>query len=467
MTPPPPSRHADDPSAADPTPAGWSPSSWTERTARQMPTYREPAALTDVAGQLAELPPLVTSWEIEKLREEIAAAAAGDAFLLQGGDCAERFDECTSDQIAGKLKILLQMSLVLVYGSKKRVVRVGRFAGQYAKPRSTDTETRGDVTLPSYRGDNVNAIGFTPEEREPDPQRLLRGYERAALTLNFIRALVDGGFADLHHPEYWDLGFVEHSPERAAYERIVDRIGDSIRFMEAVSGRRIQDTGRVDFYTSHEALHLHYEQALTRRVPRRHGWWNLSTHMPWIGMRTAVIDEAHIEYCRGIRNPIGIKVGPGTEPEGLIRLLETLDPAGTPGRLTLISRFGAHGIAAGLPPLVEAVRRAGRPVLWIADPMHGNTESTPAGIKTRKFEHILAELEQAFEIHEAAGSRLGGVHFELTGENVTECTGGARGLVDEDLGRDYRTQVDPRLNDEQALEMALRIARRIGKLPEA
>jgi 3-deoxy-7-phosphoheptulonate synthase len=457
--------HTPRPAEIDLTPPGWSPASWTGHPAVQLPTYPDAAALAEVTGQLATLPPLVTSWEIERLRKELAEAVRGEAFLLQGGDCAERFDECTSDQIAGKLKILLQMSLVLVYGSRKKVVRVGRFAGQYAKPRSTDTETRDGVTLPSYRGDNVNAIGFTEAERIPDPQRLLRGYERAALTLNFIRALVDGGFADLHHPEYWDLGFVEHSPEREAYEHIVERIGDAIRFMEAVSGQRIEQARRAEFFCSHEALHLHYEQALTRQVPRRTGWWNLSTHLPWIGMRTAAVDGAHVAYCRGIRNPIGVKVGPGMTREWLLELLELLDPAHEAGRLVLITRFGAHGIAEHLPPLLEAVKESGHPVLWVSDPMHGNTESTPQGWKTRKFEHILAELEQAFEIHAAAGTILGGVHFELTGEDVTECTGGARGLSDDDLARAYRTQVDPRLNDEQALEMALRIARRIGRLP--
>ena len=469
MTPPPPPADDAPPTdparEPDPTPPGWRPDAWQARRAEQQPTYPDPDALGRVLGELSALPPLVTSWEIERLRKELAEAARGEAFLLQGGDCAERFDECTSDQIAGKLKILLQMSLVLVYGSRRKVIRVGRFAGQYAKPRSADTETRDGVTLPSYRGDNVNAVGFTEADRTPDPQRLLRGYERAALTLNFIRALVDGGFADLHHPEYWDLGFVEHSPERLEYERIVERIGDAIRFMEAVSGQRIEQARRAEFFCSHEALHLHYEQALTRRVPRRAGWWNLSTHLPWIGMRTAAPDGAHVAYCRGIRNPIGVKIGPGMTRDWLLELLELLDPAREPGRLVLITRFGAHGIAAHLPPLLEAVSAAGHPVLWTCDPMHGNTESTAQGVKTRKFEHILVELEQAFEIHEAAGTILGGVHFELTGENVTECTGGARGLADEDLARAYRTQVDPRLNDEQALEVALRIARRIGRLP--
>jgi 3-deoxy-7-phosphoheptulonate synthase len=365
--------------------------------------------------------------------------------------------------IASKLKILLQMSLVLVHGTKKRVIRVGRFAGQYAKPRSEDTETCNGVTLPSYRGDIVNRIGFNEADRVPDPTLLLRGYERAALTLNFIRSLIDGGFADLHHPENWDLEFVRHSPHAEEYHRITEMIGESIRFMETISGIPIGLTNRVDFFSSHECLHLHYEQAQTRTVPRRDGWFNLSTHLPWIGMRTADPGGAHVEYCRGIRNPVGVKVGNAMTPDTLMRLLDILHPDDEPGRLVLIHRFGAHQIAEHLPPLVEAVRRSGKTVVWCCDPMHGNTERTPQGIKTRKFEHILAELEQAFEIHEQVGSVLAGVHFELTGEDVTECTGGARGLSDEDLQRAYRSQVDPRLNYEQALEMAMRIVRRIGR----
>ena len=442
----------------------WTPTSWHEKPATQQPSYPDEAALRAAVDELSRLPPLVTSSEIELLKKQLAEAAVGSRFVLQGGDCAERFDECTSPVIAAKLKILLQMSLVLVHGTKKRVIRVGRFAGQYAKPRSDDTETMNGLTLPSYRGDVVNRIEFTEAARIPDPQLLLRGYERAALTLNFIRSLIDGGFADLHHPEYWDLDFVKHSPHADEYHRIVETICDSIRFMETISGMPVGQTSRVDFFTSHEGLHLLYEQAQTRRVPRRTGWYNLSTHFPWIGMRTANIDGAHVDFFRGIANPLGVKVGPGMTTAWLGELLDVLHPDDEPGRLTLIHRLGAHGIAEHLPPLIEAVRRSGKTVLWCCDPMHGNTEKTAEGIKTRKFEHILAELEQAFEIHEQMGSILGGVHFELTGENVTECTGGARGLDDSDLTRAYRSQVDPRLNYEQALEMALRIARRVAAI---
>jgi 3-deoxy-7-phosphoheptulonate synthase len=438
----------------------WSPTSWRSKPAAQQPAYPDGVALDRVAAQLAALPPLVTSWEIESLKNQLAEAQRGERFLLQGGDCAESFDDCSADQITSKLKVLLQMSLVLVHGTKKRVIRVGRFAGQYAKPRSTDTETRGGATLPAYRGDNINHAPFSANDRTPDPDLLLRGYERAALTLNFIRALIDGGFADLHHPEYWDLEFVRHSPLAAEYQKMVESIGQSLRFMETLAGARLGEINRVDFFTSHEGLHLAYEQAQTRRVPRREGWYNLSTHFPWIGNRTRALDGAHVEYFRGIVNPIAVKIGSPATAEDVLALIGALNPANEPGRLTIIHRFGAHDIAKQLPPILHAVERAKKAVLWVCDPMHGNTQKTAGGVKTRKFEHILAELEQAFEIHRAAGTYLGGVHVEVTGENVTECTGGARGLNDDDLGRAYKTHVDPRLNYEQALEMAMLIARR-------
>jgi 3-deoxy-7-phosphoheptulonate synthase len=439
----------------------WSPSSWQDKPVQQIPRYPDEAKLRGVLERLAKLPPLVTSWEVENLRSQLAEVAQGRRFLLQGGDCSESFEECESSVIAGKLKILLQMSLVLVHGTKKRVIRVGRFAGQYAKPRSADDETRAGLRLPSYRGDLINRLAFSAADRVPDPELLLRGYERAALTLNFIRALIDGGFADLHHPEYWDLGFMANSPRAEEYRRLTQSIGESIRFMEAISGNRLGETSRVDFFTSHEGLHLHYEQAQTRQVPRRPGWYNLSTHLPWIGDRTRNLDGAHIEYFRGIANPIGVKVGPRMTPEELLRLVEVLNPEDQPGRLTLIHRFGAERIGAALPPLIEAIRKARRTVVWCCDPMHGNNETTAEGYKTRDFQKILGELEQAFEIHARLGTYLGGVHFELTGENVTECTGGACGITAADLKKAYKTQVDPRLNYEQALELAMLIAHRI------
>ena len=436
----------------------WHPSSWQSKQAQQQATYPDQAALDRVVGDLARLPPLVVSWEIEALKDQIAAAQRGERFLLQGGDCAETFEDCESDKIAKKLKILLQMSLVLVYGLKKPVIRVGRMAGQYAKPRSADTETRDGVTLPSYRGANINRPGFTAEDRVPDPELLLRGYERAALTLNFVRSLIDGGFADLHHPEYWDLDFVRHSPSKEAYEKVVQSISESLDFFEATSGRRIHEASSNSFYASHEGLHLLYEQAQTRYIPRSQRWYNLSTHMPWIGMRTAALDGAHVEFFRGISNPMGIKVGPSMSAEWVQGLITTLNPNNEPGRIVLIHRMGVKDIEKRLPPLIQAVRATGSPVLWICDPMHGNTETATSGLKTRRFENIVSELEAAFRIHRELGSWLGGVHFELTGEDVTECTGGARGLTDADLARAYKSQVDPRLNYEQALELAMRIA---------
>ncbi len=441
----------------------WSPTSWQKKPLGQQVLYPDCEAMQKVLDCLCKLPPLVTSWEVETLKSQLAEAARGERFLLQGGDCAESFDDCRSNPIASKLKILLKMSIVLVYGTKRQVTRVGRFAGQYAKPRSAETETRNGVTLPNYRGDLINRTGFTLEDRTPDPTLLLRGYERAALTLNFIRSLVQGGFADFHHPELWDLDFLDYADRSHDYHRIMDGVGDSIRFLEAIAGRSLAELNRVDFFTSHEGLHLDYEQAQTRKVPRRTGWYNLNTHFPWIGNRTRDIGGAHVEYFRGIVNPIGMKVGPGMDPQELAELLKVLNPHDEPGRLTLIHRFGAKEIAEDLPPLIEAVMRSGRLVVWCCDPMHGNTIATESGIKTRSFDDILSELEQAFDIHERLGSILGGVHFELTGENVTECIGGARGLDETDLKRAYHSDVDPRLNYEQALEMALLIARRAAR----
>jgi 3-deoxy-7-phosphoheptulonate synthase len=453
------------PTATDssPAPADWSPTSWQTKPAAQQPAYPDPDALRGVLGQLGRLPPLVTSWEIENLKHQLARAAADEWFLLQGGDCSESFEDCESAAIASKLKILLQMSLVLVQGAKRRVIRIGRFAGQYAKPRSADTETQKGVTLPSYRGDMINRAGFTREDRAPNPELLLRAYERSGLTINFIRSLIEGGFADLHHPEYWELGFVANSPHAAEYMRMVETIGESLRFMETLTGSVLADINRVDFFTSHEGLHLYYEQAQTRQVPRRTGWYNLSTHFPWIGDRTRALNGAHVEYFRGIANPIGVKIGPSVTPAEAVALAEALNPQDEPGRLTVIHRFGADRVEQCLAPLVEAVRRRGRQVLWCCDPMHGNTETTKGGIKTRRFDRILRELETSHHILEACGSHLGGVHFELTGDNVTECIGGASGVTEADLSRDYRTTLDPRLNYEQAMEMALLLARLLAQ----
>jgi 3-deoxy-7-phosphoheptulonate synthase len=443
-------------------PQNWTPGSWQGRTALQQPHYPDAARLATALAELGKLPPLVTSWEILALKRQLADAQEGKRFVLQGGDCAESFSDCESGLISNRLKVLIQMSVVLVYGLRLPVVRVGRFAGQYAKPRSTDTETRDGVTLPTYRGDLINAPEFTLESRLPDPQRLLEGHARSAMTMNFVRSLIDGGFADLHHPEYWDLGWVGHSPLAEEYRRMVRAIGDGVRFMETLSGQAIHNADRVDFFTSHEALLLHYEEALTRQVPRQWGWFNLSTHFPWIGMRTADIEGSHMEYMRGIRNPVAVKVSGSVKPDALLRVIDALNPDDEPGRLTLIHRMGANKIVDALPVLLDTVRREGRRVLWVADPMHGNTESVANGVKTRRFENIRTELDQAFELHAAAGTRLGGVHLELTGEDVTECMGGARDLTETDLARAYRSTVDPRLNYEQSLELAMLIVRKRG-----
>lgn len=453
------------PPAAAPS-ADWSPSSWRSKQALQMPTYPDADALAATRDELRALPPLVTSREILALKQQLAEAQEGRRFLLQGGDCAETFAECSSEVISNRLKVLLQMSLVLVHGLKLPVVRVGRFAGQYAKPRSADTETRDGVTLPSYRGDIVNGPEFEAQARIPDPRRMVKAHARSAMTMNFVRSLIDGGFADLHHPEYWGLGWVSQSPHAADYQKMVAGIGDAVRFMETLAGRRMQSLNRVDFYTSHEALLLHYEESQTRQVPRADGWFNLSTHFPWIGMRTAALDGAHVEYFRGIKNPVAVKIGPSVTPGQLLRVIDALNPEDEPGRLGLIHRMGAEHIAAKLPPLLDAVKREGRRVLWICDAMHGNTESTSNGYKTRRFANIRSEIEQAFDLHAAAGTHLGGVHLEMTGENVTECLGGARELTEVDLQRDYRSTVDPRLNYEQALEIAMLIVRKRGAIGE-
>jgi 3-deoxy-7-phosphoheptulonate synthase len=441
----------------------WTPAAWRERPALQQPNYPDANALVGVQNELAALPPLVTSWEILALKQQLADAQEGKRFLLQGGDCAESFSDCESGLISNRLKVLLQMSLVLVHGLKLPVVRVGRFAGQYAKPRSTDTETKDGVELPSYRGDFINQPEFTVEARTPDPRRMVKGHARSAMTMNFVRALIDGGFADLHHPEYWDLDWVQHSPLSSEYRLMVNEVINAVRFMEAISGEALHSLNRADFYTSHEALLLPYEEALTRKVPRQDGWFNLSTHFPWIGMRTADLQGAHTEYFRGIRNPIAIKIGPSVTPDQLLQLADVLNPDNEGGRLTFIQRMGAAKVAEKLPPLVKAMQAEGRKVLWVCDPMHGNTESTSNGFKTRRFDNIRSELEQSFDIHAALGSRLGGVHLELTGENVTECLGGARELTETDLERAYTSTVDPRLNYEQSLEIAMLIVRKHQK----
>ncbi len=440
----------------------WSPESWKQYAYLQAATYPDQDQLQKVVDQLSLLPPLVTSGEVKNLKKYIGLAGRGEAFILQGGDCAESFNDCRSDIISNKLKIILQMSLILLHGLHKPIIRVGRIAGQYAKPRSSDLETIDGVTLPSYRGDIVNSPEFTQTAREPNPKLLLQAYSCSAMTLNFIRALLDGGFADLHHPQLWDLRFVEHSKQKEEYQAIVKSIADALDFLAAIDGIRASNLSKVDFFTSHEALHLHYEQALTRKL-KDGKWYNLSTHLPWIGMRTAQVDSAHLEFLRGVENPIGIKVGPTATPEWLAEVLTRANPHNEEGRILLYTRLGAKHIEQLLPPLIEAVRKTKVPVTWSCDPMHGNTETTASGIKTRHFDNILLELQKALEIHRSMDSYLGGVHFELTGDNVTECIGGARGLDAEDLKTAYHSLVDPRLNYEQSIEMAIQLSRQFQR----
>ena len=438
-------------------------------------SYPDAALLCSARDRLAQLPPLVTSGEIEKLRNEIALAQAGKRFILQGGDCAEMLAECSSAPIANKLKILLQMSLVLIHGLRMPVTRVGRFAGQYAKPRSSPTETKEidgqSCTLPSYFGDLVNQIDFNKDARTPDPFLMVEGYKHAALTLNFIRSLLDGGFADLHHPEYWDLSFFNNATvstqRRAQYEQMSRTLADGLAFMQNLGEQTVEDSSRVDFYTSHEGLNLFYEQAQTRQVPRRTGFYDLTTHLPWIGERNRQLDGPHIEFFKGIVNPVGVKVGPTMQPDELIQLIDALNPTDTAGKLVLIARMGAGKVAQNLPPLLEKVKSEGRTVLWMVDPMHGNGTTTSSGIKTRNFDDILSELESTVDAHSNAGTTLGGVHFELTGEDVTECLGGGSGITEEDLSKNYVSLCDPRLNYQQSLEIAFLLAGAISKAKES
>jgi 3-deoxy-7-phosphoheptulonate synthase len=439
-----------------PIPAPWNPHSWQRCPAAQQPAYDQPSEVEAVLARLRRLPPLVVPGEITRLRGLLAEAAAGRRFLLQGGDCAERFQDCTPEAIEGKLRVLLQMSVALTHGGRKPVVRVGRIAGQFAKPRSKPTELIQGRELPSYRGDLINGLEPDPASRRPDPGRMLEAYYHSAATLNHLRALTASGFADLHHPERWELP--GGSGEVPAYRRTLDQVRESLDFLEALGGIQRDVLERIDFFTSHEALLLPYEEALTRWSGEEGGTYNLGAHTLWVGERTRQLDGAHLEYLRGLRNPLGVKVGPSATPDHLVALLDLLDPDREPGRITLISRFGATRIQAALPPLVAAVRATDHPVLWSCDPMHGNGVESASGLKTRDFAAILAELRLAFELHRAQGSHLGGVHIELTGEAVTECTGGTERLSEADLSKAYETGCDPRLNGTQSLEMAFLIA---------
>lgn len=441
----------------------WSPQSWQEKPARQMPDYPDKAALDRVLGQLKSHPPLVFAGEARSLMASLGDVATGKAFLLQGGDCAESFAEFHPDNIRDTFRVLLQMAVVLTFAAGVPVVKVGRIAGQFAKPRSDDFETRDGVTLPSWRGDNINGGDFTAAARIPDPQRLMQANAQSAATLNLLRAFAQGGYADLHNVHRWMLGFISDSPAGEQYKGLAQRISETLEFMDAcgINSDTVPQLRGTDFYTSHEALLLPYEQAMTRIDSTSGDWYDTSAHMLWIGDRTRQLDGAHVEFMRGIKNPVGLKCGPSLEPDDLLRLIAALNPQNIPGRLTLIARFGADKIAEKLPALVRAVKREGASVVWSSDPMHGNTIKLQSGYKTRPVERVLEEVRHFFAIHQAEGTHAGGVHFEMTGQNVTECLGGAQGLKEIDLADRYQTACDPRLNASQALELAFLIAQGI------
>ncbi|WP_097065135.1 class II 3-deoxy-7-phosphoheptulonate synthase [Sphingomonas guangdongensis] len=440
--------------------ARWTPESWRSADARQMPDYPDAAALDRATAELGRFPPLVFAGEARALTDDLAQVAAGKAFLLQGGDCAESFAEFHPNNIRDTFRVILQMAVVLTFASKLPVVKLGRMAGQFAKPRSSGMEEVGGVELPSYRGDIVNDIAFTPEGRSPDPQRLIRAYSQSAATLNLLRAFASGGYANLHQVHRWTHDFMGRSPWAKKYEDLADRIGEALDFMAAcgIDADRVPQLKATEFYTSHEALLLRYEEALTRQDSLTGDWYDTSAHFLWIGDRTRFEGSAHVEFLRGIGNPIGMKCGPSLEPDVLIRLLDTLNPARVPGRMTLITRYGHDQIEGGLPKLVRAVQREGHPVVWSCDPMHGNVVKAANGYKTRPFERILAEVRGFFAVHRAEGSFAGGIHCEMTGQNVTECTGGAVDVTEQSLADRYHTHCDPRLNASQSLELAFLLA---------
>ena len=445
------------------TTASWTPESWRACPIRQVPAYPDQSKLEAMEAKIGRYPPLVFAGEARRLKAQLALAAEGKAFVLQGGDCAESFSEFTANAFRDTFRVLLQMAVVLTFGASLPVVKMGRMAGQFAKPRSSDNETQGDVTLPSYRGDIVNGPEFTAEARIPDPARMEFGYFQSASTLNLLRAFASGGYADLHEVHRWNLEFVERSPLAERYRDLAGRIDETLNFMAAcgMTSATTRDMRETDFYISHEALLLPYEQALTRVDSPTGEWYGCSAHFLWIGDRTRQLEGAHVEFLRGVKNPLGMKVGPTQEPDDLLRILDVLNPENEAGRITLISRMGADKVAARLPPLVRAVQKAGRKVVWLADPMHGNTISTVNKLKTRNFDAILAEVRGFFDVHQAEGSWAGGVHVEMTGQDVTECTGGAHKLTEANLTERYETFCDPRLNAEQSLELAFLVAREL------
>ncbi|ANI16103.1 3-deoxy-7-phosphoheptulonate synthase class II [Pseudomonas citronellolis] len=436
----------------------WSPDSWRSRPIQQQPAYPDAARLQQVEQTLASYPPLVFAGEARELRRQFAEVTAGRAFLLQGGDCAESFAEFSAAKIRDTFKVLLQMAVVMTFAAGCPVVKVGRMAGQFAKPRSCGEETVGDLTLPAYRGDIVNGIGFDEANRVPDPQRLLQAYHQSTATLNLLRAFAQGGFADLHEVHQWNLDFIANSALAEKYSQLAGRIDETLAFMRACGLDTAPQLREVSFFTAHEALLLNYEEAFIRRDSLTGGWYDCSAHMLWIGDRTRQLDGAHVEMLRGVGNPIGVKVGPSMGDEELLRLIDILNPDNDPGRLNLIVRMGADKVGDGLPRLIRTVQREGRQVLWSCDPMHGNTIKASSGYKTRDFARILAEVRQFFEVHKAEGSHAGGIHIEMTGQNVTECIGGARPITEAGLSDRYHTHCDPRLNADQSLELAFLIA---------
>ena len=440
----------------------WQPSSWRDHPIRQVPDYPDAEKLAGVEAKLAAMPPLVFAGEAQSLKRQLGEVAEGRAFLLQGGDCAESFAEFSADNIRDSFKVILQMAVVLTFGASLPIVKVGRVAGQYAKPRSSPVEALDGMELPSYRGDMINAMPFTEKDRVPDPKRLLRVYEQSAATLNLLRAFAQGGLADLTKVHSWVTKFISGTPEAERFQELAGRIQESLNFMRAcgITPETARPLAETDFYTSHEALLLNYEESLTRRdtITDEKDWYATSAHMIWIGDRTRQPDGAHIEYMRGIGNPIGLKCGPSLDPDELVRLIETLNPDNTPGRLTLIARMGADKVRAGLPPLLKAVKAAGAKVVWCCDPMHGNTIKASSGYKTRRVVDVMAEVRGFFDAHDEIGTYPGGVHFEMTGQNVTECVGGVVDVTEASLGDRYHTHCDPRLNGAQALELAFLIA---------
>lgn len=442
----------------------WSPDSWRSKPILQVPDYPDPEAVANVEQRLSTYPPLVFAGEARGLKSQLAEVAKGNGFLLQGGDCAESFAEHHPDHIRDFFRVFLQMAVVLTYAASQPVVKVGRIAGQFAKPRSSNIEKKGDVELPSYRGDIINDINFTPESRIPDPGRMAMAYRQSAASLNLLRAFAQGGFADLDQVHQWMLGFISDSPQGHRYKELADRISEALAFMRAcgITADSVPQLRGTDFFTSHEALLLGYEEALTRIDSTSGDWYATSGHMIWIGDRTRQPDHAHVEFFRGIKNPIGLKCGPSLTPDGLLELIDILNPDNEAGRLTLIARFGSDKVFDHLPQLIRAVEREGKTVVWSCDPMHGNTVSA-GGYKTRPFDRILKEVEAFFAVHRAEGTHAGGVHVEMTGRNVTECTGGARALTEEQLGDRYHTHCDPRLNADQALELAFLIAENLKK----